>query len=178
MNPILGPILVFLLRIVDVPAGTIRVIYMVRGQRMKATLLSLVESGAYIFAIVNVGQELNSPAKIVAYMCGYAVGTFVGITLEQWLASGWALARIASRKRAPVLTERLRHEQFGVTIVHAEGREGEVSILFIVCPRSRTAQILRLVQEIDPEAFVTIDPVSQAIGGYLPRVATPVLVGK
>jgi len=54
MTSILGPILVFLLRIVDVPAGTIRVIHMVRGRRMKATLLSPVESGAYIFAVVKV----------------------------------------------------------------------------------------------------------------------------
>jgi hypothetical protein len=30
--------------------------------------------------------------------------------------------------------------------------------------------MINTVQAIDPDAFITIDPVSQAIGGYLPGV--------
>ena len=33
-------------------------------------------------------------------------------------------------------------------------------------------------QEIDPEAFITIDPISQAIGGYMPIPAPATSVRK
>ena len=179
MSVILYPLLIFCLRCIDVPAGTIRVIYMVRGQRVRATLLSVIEAGAYIVAVVTVIQDLKDhPMYILAYVAGYSVGTYIGITIEKWIASGWIVARIASRESAPRITERLRQEQFGVTILRGEGREGEVSMLFVVAPRRRGDEMLRLVREIEPDAFVTVDPVSQAIGGYLPHVGTASLVRK
>lgn len=178
MSTILGPLLIFCLRIIDVPAGTIRVIYMVRGQRIMATLLSFIEAGAYIFAVVKILQQLDRPINMLAYAAGYATGTFVGITIERWIATGWIVVRIASRERAPVLTQRLRDAQFGVTILRAEGREGELSMLFIVAPRRRSSEMLQIVQEIEPDAFITIDPVTTAIGGYLPNIARPAIVGK
>jgi hypothetical protein len=35
-------------------------------------------------------------------------------------------------------------------------------------PRDSDYNLLKMVQTVDPHAFITIDPVSRAIGGYLP----------
>jgi uncharacterized protein YebE (UPF0316 family) len=61
----------------------------------------------------------------------------------------------------------LREHGFGVTVIQGEGREGDVLILFIVAPRRREKELLKLVEHLDPAAFVTLDAVHHALGGYL-----------
>lgn len=53
--------------------------------------------------------------------------------------------------------------------MQGEGRFGEQSILFIVAPRRRGQELLDLVRETDANAFVTVDAVNTAMGGYLPN---------
>jgi hypothetical protein len=43
----------------------------------------------------------------------------------------------------------------------------KVNVLFVVAPRRRGDELLRKVQAIDPHAFITIDPINKAIGGYM-----------
>lgn len=172
MESILGALLIFLLRITDVSIGTLRVLYMVRGQRLKAAMFGLVESSIFIFAISRVFAEV-SYSKMLGYACGFATGTLVGVTIEEWIASGYILVRIISRALGPELRQRLRDGGFGVTMVRGEGREGDLLILFVVALRRRGNELLGIIKETDPNAFITVDSVSRAIGGYLPPVAQP-----
>src|SRR4051794_37904393 len=94
----LGMLQIFLLRICDVSIGTVRVIYTVRGRRMVSFFLGFIESGVFITAIARVFRDLSSPWKMLAYACGFATGTAIGITLEKWIGSGWILARIICRE--------------------------------------------------------------------------------
>jgi hypothetical protein len=41
-------------------------------------------------------------------------------------------------------------------------------LLFIVAPRRRGDELLKLVTSTDANAFVTVDAVDPALGGYLP----------
>jgi len=69
------------------------------------------------------------------------------------------------------LAGELRAAGFGVTLLTGEGREGEQEILFIVTLRRRGEELLDLIRRVDDGAFVTIDPVQKAMGGYLPMSA-------
>ncbi len=91
---ILGALLIFGLRIVDVSIGTLRTLYMVRGDRLRAVLLAFCESLIWVLAISRIISQVGETANLLAYACGFATGTFVGITLERWIASGWILARV------------------------------------------------------------------------------------
>ena len=61
MNPLLGALLIFLLRIGDVSIGTLRVMYMVRGERFKAVSLGLAESLIWVVAIAQVMGNGHDP---------------------------------------------------------------------------------------------------------------------
>jgi uncharacterized protein YebE (UPF0316 family) len=181
MELLLGSLLIFVLRITDVSIGTVRVMLMVRGQRLHAVLLGFLESGVFVVAVSQVLKDIGAPGnwpKMLAYAAGFATGTFVGMTLERWIASGSILARIVSKGAATPLAEALRREHFGVTRMRGEGREGELSILFVVAPRRRGDELLKIVSAADPDAFITIDSITDAIGGYIPRVAEPSSVRK
>jgi len=176
MGLFLSALLIFCLRVGDVSIGTLRMLFTVRGRKYVSASLALVESGIFIFALSRVMSGLNSPYKMLAYAMGFAVGNFSGITIERWIGSGTILARIVAKNA--ILLVGLRDRGFGVTIVHGEGREGGVALLFVVAPRRRERELLGLVEQLDPSAFVTLDSVHHALGGYLSSTPGPVSVRK
>ena len=97
---------------------------------------------------------------------GFATGTVTGITLERWIGSGTVLVRVISRNHAIRLKEHLHSEHFGVTAVQGQGYEGNVLVMFVVAPRRREHDVLAAVRHVDPDAFITVEPVNQAYGGF------------
>ena len=51
----------------------------------------------------------------------------------------------------------LRDKGFGVTIINGEGMHGEVTIAWCVTPRKRVKEVLKIVSEINPDAYVTTE---------------------
>ena len=169
MEVFLGALLIFCLRIVDVSIGTVRTMFTVRGYRVVAGLLGIIESGVFIFAISRVlGEAGRDPIKMIGYACGFAAGVVLGITIEKWIGSGTVLIRCISPRHSVRLRANLLNEGFGVTSVVGEGRDGEVMILFIVAPRRKGNAAIGVIQAVDSDAFITVEPVSRAIGGHMP----------
>ena len=174
MYALLGALLIFSLRIVDVSIGTLRVMYMVRGDRRRTVPLAFLESGVWVFAISRIFKQVDNPLNMIAFAAGYATGTLVGMTLERWIASGHILVRVISGKSDKEdLVAAIRGAGFGVTVVAGQGRAGEQAILFVVALRRRGRELLDLIERMDDDAFVTVDPVNPAIGGYLPAASAP-----
>ena len=178
MDAILTALLIFALRIVDVSIGTIRVIYTIRGQKLISTGLGACESFIWILAISRAFKYVDNPLSMIGWALGFATGTFVGIALDQWIGSGSILMRVISRNPALRLRELLHGEGFGVTAIQGQGRDGNVLVIFVVAPRKRTTDLLRLVQNLDAEAFITVEPVAKAIGGYVPHFPAPASMRK
>jgi uncharacterized protein YebE (UPF0316 family) len=178
MNPALVALLIFALRICDVAIGTVRVIYTIRGNRTVSASLGFLESLVWIFAISRAFTFVNHPLSMIGWAGGFAAGTVLGITLERWIATGYILMRVISLDKAAQLRDALRERGIGVTAVPGEGRGGALLVLFCVAPRRRGTEMINVVQDIAPDAFITIDPVSQAIGGYLPGVVEASAVRK
>ena len=178
MNPALVALVIFCLRICDVSIGTVRVIYTIRGNRVASASLGFLESLVWIIAISRAFAYVNHPLSMLGWAGGFAAGTVLGITLEKWIASGHILMRAISVEKAPALRDALRNAAIGVTAVPAEGRAGALLVLFAVAPRKRGKEMMNIVQAVDPDAFITIEPVSHAIGGYLPGVVEASAVRK
>src|SRR5687768_13886037 len=179
MHELLIALLIFAMRIADVSIGTIRTIYTIRGKRIVAMCLGILESGIWILAISQAVELMKeNPWAMVGWAFGFGAGTFVGITVERWLAAGTILMRVISLDKPCELRDALLAENVGVTRLPGEGRNGEVNVLFVVAPRRRGSVLLKKVQAIDPDAFITIDPISTAIGGYMPVTVRPTSMRK
>ena len=77
-----GALVIFGLRIVDVSCDTMRVIFAIRGKRAIAASLGFVQALVWIYAVGNAVKHLGSPLHVLGYAGGYAMGTFVGVSLE------------------------------------------------------------------------------------------------
>ena len=153
----LGAASIFFLRIADVSIGTLRIGFLVRGRPLVAGALSFLESLVWLAAAAQVLANLDSPAQFLAYAGGYAAGTMLGVHVERWIAVGDVMMRIVAPVDGPSAASALRDQGYVVTEINASGRDGEVRLAFSVLPRKRVAEALRLVQTVDPDAFVSFE---------------------
>jgi uncharacterized protein YebE (UPF0316 family) len=162
MDIILGAVLIFSLRLIDQTLGTLRLLYVNKGKPGLAATLGFVESAIWVVAISRVIQDLNDPLLIIGYALGFAMGTIVGSYIESTIAIGDVVVRIFSSKKdqEDLLPNALREAGFGVTIINGKGMEGEVTISWCVTPRKKLRTVLKIVEEISPEAYVTTEPTS------------------
>jgi len=164
----LSAALIFSLRIVDVSLGTLRIGFLVRGQRRLAGLFGFFESLVWLVAAAQVLSNLDSPVKFVAYAAGYATGTMLGVSIERWLAIGESIMRVVTPTDTPPVEDQLRQAGYYVTVLNARGRDGDVRVSFSVIPRRKIPEMLRLLNSVNPAAFVTFEnttPVRTAAGG-------------
>ncbi|NBP70087.1 MAG: DUF2179 domain-containing protein [Cytophagia bacterium] len=156
------PLLIFLARIIDVSINTIRIIYVLGGRRLTATLLGFVESFVWLMAIRQIFQHLDNWASYIAYPAGFAMGIFVGMMIEERIAYGKVIVRIITRKEIDQLKEYLLTQSHRFTILKALGPDGDESVIFAVLERERLEELTTKLKEILPTAFYTVEKVNRA----------------
>ena len=159
MNIFLAVIYVFLLRLIEQALGTLRSLYVNKGKPKLGALLGFIESAIWVVAISQVIKDLNDPLLIIGYALGFAAGTISGSYIESTIAIGNVVVRvfIERNENSELLANELRTNNFGVTVINGQGRDGEVSIAWCVVPRKKVKELLNIVSEITPDAYVTTE---------------------
>jgi uncharacterized protein YebE (UPF0316 family) len=152
---------IVLARIVDVSLDTLRTAAIVQGRRVYAACLGFVEAMVYICAIAKVLQDLSHPSYLVAYASGFALGTYLGIAIEQRLAFGIQVASFFTRKGAE-LGKALASA--GHRLVRVEGHvyNGDLAILHLSVPRKRMRKLIHEAVAIDETCFCVVNDVRVA----------------
>ncbi len=159
-------LLIFALRIVDVSMAIVRILMVMRGRKAFAWVFGFFQALVYIVAIKEVMADLGNWVNTFAYAAGFATGNVVGILLESKLAVGYAHIRIMSSKFGAALTDVLRESGYAVTLVSGRGRDGVVDILVLSVPRRQIRRINSLIEQTDPDAFVTVENVRPLRKGF------------
>jgi uncharacterized protein YebE (UPF0316 family) len=159
---VLLPLLIFVARIGDVSINTIRIIYVLGGRRVTATLLGFFESFIWLMAIRQIFEHLDNWICYIAYPAGFASGIFVGMIIEERIAYGKVIVRIITRKDVSLLISYLNTNQFRYTKVDAQGPDGPENLVFTVLERDRLEQVLYTLKDMLPTAFYTVEKVNRA----------------
>jgi uncharacterized protein YebE (UPF0316 family) len=162
-----GALLIFCLRIVDVSCDTMRVIFAIRGKRVIAASLGFIQALVWIFAVANAVKHLNSVLHVLGYAGGYAMGTYIGVSLEKMIAYGVATVRIVTKRAGLGIAAALREQGYGVTESHGVGRDGAVDVLNSVVQRRHLDDVLAVITQLDEEAFVTVEEPRVLLGGSI-----------
>jgi uncharacterized membrane-anchored protein YitT (DUF2179 family) len=65
-----------------------------------------------------------------------------------------------------VLINHLRTENFGASLVDIEGMTGKQKMIFTIVKRIDLKEVMNIIQQYNPQAFVTIEDVKTAREGY------------
>lgn len=143
------PVLIILARMVDVTLGTLRIIFVSRGNRVIAPILGFFEVLVWVIAISQIMQNLDNPINYVAYALGFAIGNYLGIKAEDKLAIGHLVIRLFITEGADGIMRKIIDAGFGVTSIKGMGATNEVTILFSVIKRKDLDTFLSIINESD-----------------------------
>jgi uncharacterized protein YebE (UPF0316 family) len=159
---VLLPVLIFAARILDVSFGTIRVVFIMQGNKRLAPIIGFLESFVWLVAVSQIIKNVDNMVTYLAFAGGFGMGTYVGLIIEEKLAFGKVLIRIITKKPATELIQFLEENNFYFTNVPAEGRYGKVNVLFSVIDRERLTKIFEGIETFNPNAFYTVESVKSA----------------
>lgn len=165
------PLIVFFARVLDVSLGTLRIIFTSRGKRNIAPLLGFVEVFIWIVVVSQVVKNVHSLPAYLGYAAGFAVGTFVGMKIEERLALGLYVLRIILSLEGERLASQLRSAGYGVTVVNGMGSVGEVKLLYTVIKRKNLIGVLEIIKSVAPNAFFSVEELRSAESGIFPLPA-------
>ncbi len=162
---------IFFARVADVSLGTFRTIVVFRGHKIMASVIGFFEILTWLVAAAQVLTNLDQWYLALAYASGFAVGNYVGISIESRFAIGNELIRCISFNR-DVLAEKLR--EAGFKVVSFDGDMGDahpVELLLIIEKRRNVPSLIRLIKELDQTAIYSVSDVKSVYEGpdLLPR---------
>jgi uncharacterized protein YebE (UPF0316 family) len=172
------PLMIFCARIVDQTIGTLRLVFLSKGYKNIAPILGFFESLIWLLIVREVILHVSDPICYVAYAAGFATGSYIGLIIEEKLSIGNVIVRVILPSEDPVLIDAFRQENFGVTLIDGEGRNGKVKIVFVVLNRTNLARFLNVLNEKNPNAFYSIEDVKQVKEGIFPQAKRRRFLGK
>jgi uncharacterized protein YebE (UPF0316 family) len=170
--PWLLPFMIFFGRICDVTLGTLRIIFVSKGEKYKAPLIGFFEVFIWIMIISQVLARANDLLSYVSYAGGYAAGNYVGILIEKRIAYGIVLCRIYTQKNGKDLVQILSSLNIGATMTRGIGSTNEVDIIEAVIGRKEMKKLERLLTEFDSNIFYVVEDVRTKKNGIFPKRRT------
>jgi len=154
------PLLIFLARICDVSMETIRVIYISKGIKYLAPIIAFFEIVIWLLAMEVVMRDLTNIANFLAFAFGFAMGTYIGLVIEEKLSIGMVIMRIVTTEESnDEIVSFMQSENYGITTLDAKGSRGNVRIILSLVNRTDVARITERIRSTNPHAFFSIEDV-------------------
>jgi len=164
-------VVIFCAKIFEVSIGTLRIVLVSKGQKLKAALIAFVECVIWILVVSTVLVDITKdPVKVVIYCAAFAIGNYIGVSLENRLAMGLSSIQVITNlEEGNELALLLRDNNFGVTVMKGYGKEKEKEVLILHLKRKRIAEAVNLIHSQLENALITVNEVKVVRGGYIKR---------
>jgi len=154
------PLIVLVARIVETSLETIRTIYINRGHTNLAAGIGVVKVAIWLLSTGLVLTNLQNILGIIAYIAGYAIGTVIGMHLEEKISIGSVVVRVFVPTDPLPLMKKFGEKGYGITRVEGTGYfSSPVSILFMVVPRGELRALLEILKGEYPQLLYTVEDI-------------------
>lgn len=163
-----GVLIIFLAKVFEVTLTTLRMLYINKGAKIEAALIGFVEVMIWlkIASVVLVGIN-DDPAKMFSYAIGFAVGSFVGLVIEEKIGMGYSrLEIITNEADGELLAEEIRKLGKAVTLTRSEGKDGDNVILSTFVKRKTKEIVLDKAKEFNVKGVITVSEIQKVYGGF------------
>jgi len=174
-NYVILPLLIFLAQIANVCMETLRIVFLSKGMKYLAPVIAFFEIIIWLLAIVGVLNNLSNISYFLAYAFGFALGTYVGLVIEEKLSIGMVIMRIITTDGSgDGIMQFLQEENYGTTCLDATGARGGVKMIISLVNRDDITWITRHIEETNPGAFFSIEDVRYVNQGvFRPKKLNP-----
>jgi len=168
-------VMVFVGRVINNMLVTIKIILVNRGEKFKAAVLTMLQTGLFITITGSVLAGLTTDyLRIVFYIVGGMVGNYLGTMLEEKIALGISSLQVivpqdnvAGDSIAQTLTDKLRDEGFGVTMLEGEGSKAKRDVLLLHLKRKMLPKAKAVIKTFLSNAVIIENEITMMDGGYI-----------
>lgn len=163
---------VFFGKIIEVTVATVRIVLINRGERLMGSITAFFEISLWLIVTgtVLVGFEKDL-LRCLVFALAFSCGNYLGSWLEAKLAFGLGSIQVIAPDNDGTnrLIDELRDNDFAVTVVEGEGKDGKREILILHLKRKRMPEALKVVKKRLGDAVVTVNDVRVVNGGYIKK---------
>lgn len=158
---------IFFARILDVSLGTVRTMFVVKGNKIIAPLIAFIEVIIWFFAAREaLNTELSSVWIVISYAGGYASGTFIGTFINEVFITGIYNVQVISQKISNQDVKKIKSHGFGVSCLKTTDNK---NMLFLEINKKRYRECIRLLKKIDKSSFIVVNDSKVAHNGYIKK---------
>ncbi len=168
MNKLGAALGMAVLAMTSVGLWTLRVALTARGRKLVGASVAAVEAVVFALAFTSLASNLDSPVRLIGYAAGVALGTLLGLAVNERLPAGVSEVDIVVDGHDPPLTDSLRRLGWPVTAFPGEGPSGAVTVICLAVDQSRVPELTGTVRRLAPEAFWTVQELGQVHASALP----------
>lgn len=151
------PFLIMCSRIIDVSLGTIRIILANKGVRVYAAMIGFCEVLLWLLAITVIMNNLDNVFAYIGYATGFALGTFIGITIEEKIAIGLVGIRVITKKNLTNMIDQLKPTKYVFVSETIKENGKSIKIINAFLERKHLKTVIRKIREKDSEAFYIVE---------------------
>jgi uncharacterized protein YebE (UPF0316 family) len=171
INIIFWSAVVLIAIMTQVLIGTVRVIMMVKGNKVLAIIIGFFEAA---IGLTNIILVISNAVKsginffiILFYSVGFSAGLYLGMLISQKISKDILSIRIITKHPDNAIEDLLRASGFGVTCYKGSGKDGNLKVLNVICKKTNMEQLKKLVYGIDRKAMLASHTIEGLSGGFL-----------
>ena len=156
-------------KILEISIQSIKVVYMVKGQKLIAAGLAFIECMVWGLVVSSAITSLSSNiALLISYCFGYAAGVYIGTCIENKLAIGTSSIQLMIKEEhIKDVGKYLKDNNRGFTVLEGHGVKDKMYVIIIVLPRKDVKTVIKDISTItENQSFVVTSDVSKFTGGY------------
>ena len=164
--------IIFFGKILEVTVSTLRMVLINRGERKTGAVIAFFDVTMWVIITGTVLEGFQSdPLRILIYALAFAVGNYLGSWLEDKLAFGLSSVQVivSESEESAQLAEKLRGDNFAVTVLKGKGRSGSRELLVLHLKRKRIKEAVNLIKSTFPQAVIVVNDSKVISGGYIAR---------
>lgn len=145
---------IFLSRILDVSLSSVRTMFVVKCNKIMASLIAFVEIFIWFYAAKEaLVSNSTSLCIVVSYALGYATGTFIGTLINEKFISGIYSLKVSLTKVTAGKLKKLNSICLDVVNLKGENKD----ILFLEVDKKNYKELIDNIYKIDKSASIVIN---------------------
>lgn len=170
MNTILLCFLIIVVRIVETSMATVRMIFTIKNKKVIATSIAFFEILIWFLIVKEaINSEGNNIIIAISYAIGFALGTYVGMAINEKRVPTNLIVTTIVIKNREILYKTLTKNKFAFSILKAKGKDLKKNkdIVFIVTSSRRLKKLEEILLKHDKKAFIITNEPKQIFNGFL-----------
>ena len=167
-------LMIFFGKILEVTIGTLRMVMINRGERVKGAIVAFFEISLWLFVTGTVLSGFIEHLDVIRWLvfaAAFSLGNYFGSWLEGKLAFGLSSIQVivSHDTEWAALVEELRESGFAVTVLEGQGKDGPREVLILHLKRKRIPAAISIVKARLKNAMITVNDVRVANGGFIKK---------